>query len=211
MRRLAVAALFCAGGALAGERLTLAEKVAGADLILEVKVKGASPALEAASVERVVFPRDTEAPPLPDTLMVFSAASPCWKVAKAKGAVKALLFFKRTEAGALTQLVGVEGETGRYSDLHPAYPKLVQAVALAAGFTEERMRAVSAEMLWGKEKTALGMRENPYLMSLAAEFLRSHGAADVVDEKWGKPGTAERKKNEALAADPGPENVCRRK
>ncbi|MHB8878150.1 MAG: hypothetical protein ACYC8T_31015, partial [Myxococcaceae bacterium] len=119
-------------------------------------------------------------------------------------------FLKAQGDGALRQLAGVEVESGRYSDLHPAYPLLVAAAAESATFTEERMRAVGEEMLWGKEKAALRRQDNPYLMALAAEFLRTHGAAEVVDAAWGLPGSPERKKHEALAHPPPPMNACRR-
>ena len=41
--------------------------------------------------------------------------------------------------------------------------------------------------------------DNVYLRHLAAEFLIQHGAAEVVDEVWGAPGSELRLKNEATA------------
>jgi hypothetical protein len=98
-------------------------------------------------------------------------------------------------------LFGTEVEDGRYTNLHPAFARLAEAVTEAAQWNEERMRAVGAELLWERERRAL-KSDNPYLLQLAAAFLKSHEAADVVDQLWGAPGTPERKRNEDRATDP---------
>lgn len=205
--------LLAASPALAGERFSLGENLANSDVVLEVKVplkKGAAD-WKAATLEKVVSPAHaTEPAAVPAKTRLFSSGSPCWKKAKG-GAVKALVFFKATGAdGGYTQVGGVEAETGRYSELHPAYAKLVEAAAAGGAFADERMRAVGPETLWQKERAALAQKDNPYLRAAAAAFLAKHGAADVVDLVWGKPGSPERKAAEALAQEPGPENVCRK-
>jgi hypothetical protein len=211
--RALLVSLLASSAAFAGERFSLAENLAAADVVLEVKVpvkKGAGN-FKAATLEKVVSPPGaTEPAAVPAKTRLFSSGSPCWKKAKG-GAVKALVFFKATGGdGGYTQGGGVEAETGRYSNLHPAYPLLVEAAAAGGAFREERMRAVGPEALWKDERAALAQKENPYLRAAAAAFLASHGAADVVNEVWGKPGSAERKAAEALSQEPGPENVCRK-
>ncbi|MBI3184509.1 MAG: hypothetical protein HYZ28_20425 [Myxococcales bacterium] len=200
-REAALLSLLTAGAALAGERFSLADKVAQAEVVVEVRmrVKGGSAQLE--KVERVLHPQG-EAPKLPSKVFLFSRGSPCWKKAKAKGSVRALVFFAREQSGALRQLSGVEQEDGRTSELSPGYEKLSEAVTRAKGWVEERMRAVPAQMLWRDQRSALSSQDNPALAYLAAAFLRSKDSASVLDEEWGFAGTEARKAHEAFAQEP---------
>ncbi|MHB8878156.1 MAG: hypothetical protein ACYC8T_31050 [Myxococcaceae bacterium] len=130
--RAAALVLAVSASANAGELLSLGDMVAAADLIVEVKVpvKAGAPVLEKTTVERVVAPAGGAAPAALPSVLVFSSGSPCWKAAR--GSVKTLVFLKAQGDGALRQLAGVEVESGRYSDLHPAYPLLVAAAAESA-------------------------------------------------------------------------------
>lgn len=80
----------------------------------------------------------------------------------------------------------------------PGYEQLKSALVESFDWVEERMRAVGAQQLWQPQRRALAS-DNGYLRHLAAEFLIAHGAADVVDEVWGAPGSETRTKNEATA------------
>lgn len=80
----------------------------------------------------------------------------------------------------------------------PGYEALKAALVESFDWHEERMRAVGAGQLWQAQRKALATK-NSYLRHLAAEFLVQHGAAVVVDEVWGAPGSEARGKNEATA------------
>ena len=80
----------------------------------------------------------------------------------------------------------------------PGYEQLKSALVESFDWVEERMRAVGAQQLWQPQRKALAS-DNVYLRHLAAEFLIQHGAAEVVDEVWGAPGSELRTKNEATA------------
>ncbi len=208
MRLAALGLALAATGAVGEGRPTVAERVAQASLIAEVSVplKAGEPAGPAKLV-RVLFPPDSTVSELPaDTLAVFPAGSRCWKKALGRDNLKAVLFLKGDVE--LKALAGPEEDGGRTSELHPAYAKLVDAVAQSTRWPEERMRAVGEAALWSKEKAALKQKANPYLRALAAAFLEAHGAAKVVDGAWGKPKSGARKKAEALAKEPVPEDAC---
>lgn len=80
----------------------------------------------------------------------------------------------------------------------PGYEALKAALIESFDWREERMRAVGADQLWRAQRKALGS-DNLYLRHLAAEFLVQHGAAEVLDEVWGAPGSEARVKHEATA------------
>lgn len=80
----------------------------------------------------------------------------------------------------------------------PGYQQLKAALVESFDWVEERMRAVGTQLLWQPQRKAL-VSDNVYLRHLAAEFLIQHGAAEVVDEVWGAPGSELRLKNEATA------------
>lgn len=92
---------------------------------------------------------------------------------------------------------------GRATDRDAAYNLLVEAVAEARQWSEERMRAVGPGLLWQRERAAL-RADNPFLRALAVAFLRTHEAADVIDTEWGAPGSASRATEEAKAVLPEP-------
>jgi hypothetical protein len=159
----------------------------------------------ALKLQRVLSPSVAE----PDARLLlnakpFSPRSRCWKKARARGSLKVLLFFER---GTAKQLTGPGHEEGRYSELDPSYPQLVEAVERSQSWQDERMRAVPAALLWQEQRLAL-RSDNAYLVLLAAEFLNSHGGGAALEETWGQAGSTERERNEKRARLP-PANACR--
>jgi hypothetical protein len=218
--------------ASAGEMLTLDRKAFDADLVFEVRLPLDKPipknwpnqsydpkgqafpgalidaARKGAKVERILKILSSEAhPTVPEDLYVFTSGSPCWWKAHQRGGLRTLVFLRHESGGATRQLVGVEHESGRYTDLSPTYEALVEALMRASGWHEERMRAVAAEMLWEDERAALGS-DNPYLMHLAAAFLREHDSSYAIDAVWGAPGSEGRAAREKASVPPY-DNVCR--
>jgi hypothetical protein len=235
MRTAALFALvpaLLAAKASAGEMLSLEDKAFGADVILEARLPLDEPipkkwpdqkydpkgqgfpdallasARKKATVERLLKSRSPDdKPALPEGLYVFSGNSPCWWKAHERKDVRTVLFFRQNPDGTLQQIAGVEQDSGLYSDLSPRYAALLAALEKASGWHEERMRAVAAEMLWPDERAALKSDE-PYLMHLAAAFLRAHDSAAVLDEVWGAPGSEPRKQREKQATLPF-DSVCK--
>jgi hypothetical protein len=235
-RRVLVAWMFLPAAAvvaLAGEWLSLEQKLGGADAVLEVRLPLGQPIPErwpsqkydpkgwafpeeliqraqaSAEVLRVLAPAEGEAPAtLPAPLPVFSAASPCWWKAHERGAVRSLLFLRDTGAGRWQPVFGVEHDAGLYSDLNPDYERLASAIATAAAWPEERMRAVAPEALWQAQRRALADEGDPYLARLAWAFLGERDSAAVLDEAWGPRGSQERERREQAMRLPH-ESVCR--
>ena len=199
-----------AGSARGGEIVPLPEKVFRADVIVEVRLtfdrpiprnwpnKSYSPTgmafpdaligrarASARITRRIAAAGDTANIVLPRSFHVFSSGSPCWWRAHKKKTLRVLLFFARNADGSLRQLVGVEYETGQYSDLNPDYASLTDAVTDALGWPEERMRAVAPEMLWQRQRDVLRARTNRYAVDLAVAFLKEHDAGNVVDGEMG--------------------------
>jgi hypothetical protein len=183
---------------LAGERMSLPDKVFGAARVVEFTLTYGSTKPSAAAT-KILFPPES-VDPAPGLKIGLTATSPCLKAARKKKQVKLLAFFDAEGR----QLVGVEQDLGQATDLDPSYPALVEAVVEAKRWHDERMRAVGVEQLWQPQKNALAS-SNAYLKQLAASFLVSHGAAEWVDAAWGALGSAQRKKREAAA----PTFVCR--
>lgn len=171
--------------------LQWSDKVFGAELVVEVR-------LSDASVTRVVGGSQEEPPKLPAKLFTFAPSSPCLKKADAAD-TRALIFLRAANDGSWTQLGSVEQERGPWTSLHPDYPRFVAAVARTKGWVEERMRAVSDELLWQDQRAALAQTENPYAALLAARFLEAHGAGDVVTQAWGSSGSEQRAAKERWA------------
>ncbi len=188
MLALVVTALF--GGAT----VSLPDKVFGAARVVELTLSYEGTKKPVATAKTLFPPESME--PAPTLTIGLTAGSPCLKAARKMKQMKLLAFFDAQGR----QLVGVEQDRGEGTALDPSYPSLVEAVLEAKSWHDERMRAVGAEQLWLPQKKALAS-SNPYLQRLAAGFLVSHGASDVVERAWG----AERKKKEA----PLPAFVCR--
>jgi hypothetical protein len=121
----------------------------------------------------------------------------------ARGTVRWLVLYTRDAKGRLAAVRLEQQAAGRGLSVEASYEQLLEAVTVAARFHEERMRATGVEQLWAEERAAL-KHDNPYLRTLAARFLATHGAGDVVDATWGAPGSAARKAEEASAALPAP-------
>lgn len=176
----------------------LPEQLVTAQLVVEVDVpaKQSKPDWSKRSVKRVVLPRDGE---LPAKLRLPEPKRPA---CAARGAVSYLAVFTRDEAGAWTSWP----LDARATSLDASWPKLQAALEVAAGWHEERMRAVPDAMLWRDERAALHSGD-AWLRALAVAFLVAHDAAATVDAEWGAPGTDARKAEEAKAVLPPP--TCR--
>jgi hypothetical protein len=185
---LVVASLLC------GDQVSLPEKVFKSARIVEFTLTYDA-AKKPVPLGRVIFPAESTEPAPPLGLWLTSN-SPCAPLALKKKQVRLLAFFDANGK----QLVGVEQDQGQGTDLDPTYASLVEAALEAKGWPDERMRAVGPEQLWQPQKKAL-QSDNPYLRRLAAVFLYSHDASDVVDAAWGAKGSAERRTNEARAAN----------
>jgi hypothetical protein len=174
-----------------------ADQVFAAQRIVEVEAPANSkgiPDFKARHVSQVLVPQggEAEAKGLKLPLPVLP------KGCATHGTVRYLLLFK-----GRTKLALPHSNAGRGTSTEAAYAQLVEAITAAAGFHEERMRAVSEAQLWSAERAAL-VSDNPFLRVLAAHFLKTHGAAAVVDETWGAPGSEQRKKADADSAIPTP-------
>lgn len=149
------------------------------------------------TLKRVLLPEDAEAPPalkLPELPI-----PPC----NAEGTLEFLAAYTQDAKGTWKPLPLEQQAQGRGTSCDVSYPKLIEAVLEAGHWREERMRAVAAELLWQPERKALHA-DNPWLRALAVEFLRTHGAAAVVDDEWGAARTPSRKVEEPKAALPPP-------
>jgi hypothetical protein len=133
---------------------------------------------------------------LTSSFEVFEANSRCWWLGHAKGALKLIVFLRPGARGAVLQPCGPEWDLGVYSDLNPDFDRIVAAIERAAGWRDERMQAVAADMLWPDQRAALEDGGNRYAGHLAARFLQDHGAADVVDRLWGPPESPARRARE---------------
>lgn len=183
---------------------SLPEQVFAAKLVVEVQVPltGTKPAWKARAVKQVLLPGGAEAPkelPLPVITL-----PPC----KLALSLSYLVLFAQQDDGKWKALALDLQAKGRGTSLDQGYASLVDALGEAAHWHEERMRAVGEAQLWTAEKKALHA-DNPWLRALAAQFLRDHGAADVIDAEWGAPGSDARKAEEAKAALPAP--ACARR
>ena len=116
--------------------------------------------------------------------------------------VEFLVLYSQGAKGAWKPLP-LDVSSGRFTSCDVNYPNLRLALLEAGQWHEERMVAAGPESLWKAEKKALHS-DNPWLRALAVMFLRGHGAADVIDAEWGKPGTAPRKEEEERAVLPAP-------
>lgn len=119
------------------------------------------------------------------------------------GRLTLLALYTADAAGKWRGLALDQQAQGRGTDRDVAYNLLVEAVAEARQWHEERMRAVGPQLLWQRQRAALH-NENPFLRALAVAFLAGHGAADVVDAEWGASGTEGRRAEEARAVLPKP-------
>lgn len=214
----------------AGDALAPYDKLARADLVLEVRlpVAGAIPAewpnqvydpqgwafpdalvaagREGAEVTRVVVGAGgIGALPAAGSFHVFGSGSACWWLAHQRGGLRTLVFLEQGDDGGFHQIFGTEQEWGGFTDLDPGYEALVAALGRADAWTDERASAVAAPMLWQDQRAAL-VADDPYLLVLARDFLLAHQAASVLDEAWGAAGSPERAVREAAAVwprDPG--------
>lgn len=181
---------------LCGELVPLEDKVFSSTKVIEFTFSydGKKRLAETA---RIVVPSEGDVVPMQ---LSFTEGSPCVALArKTKKPVKVLAFFDANGK----QLVGVEQDRGEGTDFDPGYAALVEAVAQAKSWKDERMRPIERDALWLRPKAAL-TSSNPYLRRLAAHFLKRHEAEDLVDAAWGAVGTAERKKNEPIPTAPNP-------
>ena len=208
--------------AFSGEWLSLSEKVFRADAIIEVRLVFDKPipkkwknkkydplgwgfpdqligrAKTGATITRILKHVGGDSISLPGSFHVFSSNSACWWKAHRRGEIRALIFLTKEKNG-YKMFLGVEHETGMYSDLNSDFELLIKAIEETSQWGEERMRAVPVDMLWQRQKSILRNSESSYLLQVAKYFLETHDAADAVDECWGKIGTGERKKNEKRA------------
>lgn len=203
---------------LAGDFTPPLDNLFGPELVLQVeltldKPKDETPrsrhaaflaALQKAKVVRVLHPRGAEAPsPRPKLTPFFTAASPCLPLVLRRGKLQAVLTFRKYGTGPLLQDQGAEMEQGDWTDLDPQWKELLAAAAEVPSWTEERMRAVSADQLFLRQKAAL-CSENHLLRSRATQWLLDHGAMDAVGKSCSPPGTSERfdAQEKALRAAP---------
>lgn len=138
-----------------------------------------------------------------DRAHVYSSSSRCWWKAHERGEVRALVFVERGGR----QVVGVEVERGRFSDLNPDYDALKGALVRAVAWTDERMAALDASALWQDQRAAL--LGEAHLRAVARDWLREHGGDSVLDEVWGAPGSDSRIRHEAAAEVPSDSEICR--
>ena len=210
MTRALLCFALAATPALAGMPKTLAEKVHGADLVLEFELKfdaeamatydknGANAvypggpvkaALEKARVVRTIFPAKPPDDP-PKLQHVAGASQACIDAAGLRVKVRALGFFKRDKKGHWQQIFGVEQMLPLHTDLDPKYQQVVAAVQEAVKW---RAAPETAE--------ASLQSDNPILRRLAAGWLQKNGNRSAVDNGWGRPGTPERQLNERNAPE----------
>ena len=219
--------------AIAGDIVPLAEKVFRADVIVEVQLTFDRPipknwpnrtytpagmgfpdalirrAISLAAVSRVLASSiDSARIRIPQSCHVFSSGSRCWWNAHRRKSLRVLLFFAASSDGQLRQIVGVEYETGQYSDLNPEYEALVAAVRAARQWPEERMRAVDASQLWQEQRTVLRAHSNPYAVDLVIAFLRVHQGETVINKEIGSPGEDRRRKLDSTRTRFLTTNIC---
>lgn len=128
-------------------------------------------------------------------LVPFEVMRSCLRKTDHRLTVKLLIFLS---GSPLEPVLLPQTTFGLGLETTPGYEQLKAALVESFDWVEERMRAVGAQQLWREQRKAL-TSDNVYLRHLAAEFLIQHGAAEVVDEVWGAPGSEPRTKNEARA------------
>lgn len=143
--------------------------------------------LAKAKPVRVVASRAGLETPPEATARPWEILSSCFHRAREKGeSVKVLLVYSGGAYGLMPLAT-----MGFAMSSTPGYAQLIEALAEASQWREERMRAVGAEQLWAAQRAALGS-DNAYLRHLASEWLVQHEASALVDAAWGADGTPER-------------------
>ncbi len=166
-------------------------------------------AQDSARLVRVLSADSREVlPQLSLTGSLFPADSPCWWAAYHRGHLRAVLFFSSLN-GKAPRLLN-DNSDGFFTDLNPDYDILIRAITEAVAWPDERVRAVAPEMLWTRQREILQQEDNPFLPILAAEFLRRHGGAGVIDAICGMPGSPRRTLFDRNTGTPGRWTGCRR-